>query len=139
MSIKERAKKIGKSIWTWLLAAVAAVGAFFGIDADAQATPVVDTLTWTAPTQYIDNTAIPAGTITGYRIVWGPAPTGTWPAANTLDVGLVLTRQVTRAETYGNRCYKVAALIGAVNGEWTGAACKNVQAPARAPGNLQVE
>ncbi len=132
-------KNAARKAWLAVVAAALADAAFFGYDADAQSTPVVDTVTWSAPTQFVDNTSIPAGTITGYRIVWGPTATGTWPAANTQDVGTVLTRQFTRAEPYGNRCYKIAALVGTVNGEWSGAVCKNVQAPAKAPGNVQVE
>lgn len=133
-------KTAARKAWLAIVGAVLAVAGFLGLrDADAQAVPVVDTLTWESPTQYTDGSAIPPGTLTGYRIVWGPQPTGTWPAANTLDVGTVLTRVVTRPETFGNRCYKIAALIGTVNGEWSDAVCKNVQAPARAPGNVKVE
>lgn len=133
-------KNAARKAWLAIVGAVLAVAGFLGLrDADAQSVPVVDTLTWEAPTQYVDGTAIPPGTITGYRIVWGPTPEGVWPAANTLDVGPVLTRVLTRPETYGNRCYKLAALVGEVNGEWTAAVCKNVQAPARAPGNVKVD
>lgn len=139
MSIKSALTRARKWAVATVAAIAAAVAAFFGFDVGAQAVPVVDTLTWTAPTQYVDGSAIPPGTLTGYRIVWGPTPEGTWPAANTLDVGTVLTRVITRPEAYGNRCYKVAALVGTANGEWTQAACKNVQAPANAPGNLRVQ
>lgn len=137
----KKIKTAARKAWLGVVGAALAVLGALGLytSADAQAVPVVDTLTWTAPTQYVDGSAIPAGTITGYRIVWGATPEGVWPAANTLDVGPVLTRVLTRPETYGNRCYKLAALVGEVNGEWTAAACKNVQAPARAPGNVRVE
>lgn len=138
--IRQALARARAGIITAVATAAAAIAAFFGItSADAQATPIVDRLTWTAPTHFVDGSVIPAGTITGYRIVWGPTPEGTWPAANTLDTSNVLERTITRPETYGNRCYKMAALVGDANGLWTQAACKNVQAPPNPPGNLQVQ
>lgn len=135
-------KRTAKRVWKWIVATVAAivaaVAAFFGFDADAQATPVVDTVSWTMPTQYTDGSAIPSGTLTGTRIAWDTSPNGSF--SNTVDVALPATsRQFTRAETYGRRCYKAAALVGTTNGEWSAAVCKTVQAPPRAPSNLTVE
>src|SRR5512138_1662790 len=123
-------KLTSKRVWKWIVATVAAivaaVAAFFGFDADAQATPVVDTVSWTMPTQYTDGSAIPSGTLTGTRIAWDSSPNGSF--STTLDVPLPSTSsQLTRAETYGRRCYKVAALVGATNGEWSAAVCKTVQ------------
>lgn len=129
-------RKAWKKITAAVVAATAAVLAFLGLNADAQSSPVVDRLSWAAPTQFVDGSAIPAGTITGYRIAYGPT-SGTFPT--TVDVGPILQHNLTRAESYGNRCYRVAALVGAINGEWSAEACKNVQAPARAPTALSVQ
>lgn len=132
--------KFFKRVWKWitgaLAAAAAAVAAFFGFDAEGQVAPIVDELSWTAPAQYVDGTPIPAGTITGYRIVWGP---GSTEFPNTQDVGNVLTYQITRPQAYGNRCYRVAALVGNQNGEWSEVRCKNVAAPPKAPGSFTVQ
>lgn len=137
MKIMATIKKAARRVWTWVVAAALAVAAFFGYEAQSQAA-LVDVLTWTAPTHYTDNTPIPAGTITGYRYVWGTTPSGPFP--NEVNVGNVLTAQATRPQPgYGQRCYRVAALVGTASGEWSAVACKTVQAPARAPGNFAVE
>ncbi len=131
-------KRAWKKITAAVAAAAIAIAAFFGFDAESQSAPVQDVVSWTMPTQYMDNTNIPAGTLTGTRIAWGSTPGGPYP--NTQDVALPATTvTLTRAETFGRRCYRVAALIGTVNGEWSAEGCKNVQAPPKAPTNLQVQ
>ncbi len=122
-----------------ILAALAAIATALGIyTATSQTSPVQDVLSWTMPTQYSDNTNIPAGTLTGTRVAWGATAGGPYP--NTQDVALPATTvTLTRAETFGRRCYRVAALIGTANGEWSAEVCKNVQAPAKAPTNLTVQ
>lgn len=138
MSIKTRVRKAWKAVTATALALVASIAAFFGIDIEAQTTPVVDTLAWSAPTQYVDNSPIPAGAITGYRYAWGSTAGGPYP--NETAVGNVLTVAVTRpGDGYGNRCYKVAAVTGTTVGLWSAEGCKNVQAPAKAPGSFAVQ
>ena len=134
--IKRAVKRATAAVVAAVLAALGALGLWR--QADSQTAPVVDNLSWTMPTQYVDGSAIPAGTLTGTRIAWDTSPNGSF--SNTVDVALPATsRQFTRAEPYGRRCYKAAALVGANTGEWTEAVCKTVQAPARAPGNLSVQ
>ena len=132
-------KRTWKKLTAAVLAALAAVAAFFGFDAVSGGATVTDNLTWAMPTQYVDGTAIPPGTLTGTRIVWGTAPGG--PYANEQDIALPATSaQLTRpGDGYGTRCYRVAALIGTANGLWSGEGCKNVQAPPREPTNFQVQ
>jgi hypothetical protein len=137
MSIKSKVKAAARRVWTWVVAAALGVAAFFGFEAQSQAV-VTDTLTWTAPTQFVDGSAIPAGTITGYRFAWATSAGGTF--STEADVGNVLTVQTTRPQPgYGTRCYRVAALVGMTNGEWSEVKCKTVQAPARAPGGFTVQ
>lgn len=138
MSFKDKAKRLWKKVTAAIAAAILAAGAWLGInDAESQ-TAVTDTLTWVAPTQFTDNTPIPPGTITGYRYAWGTTAGGPYP--NTADVGNVLTANVSRPDPgYGTRCYRVAALVGSVNGEWSVERCKTVQAPAKAPSGFAVQ
>jgi hypothetical protein len=134
--IKNGLKRAKAAVVAAVLTVLGALGLWS--QADSQAIPVADNLSWTMPTQYVDGSTIPPGTLTGTRIAWDTSPTGSF--SNLVDVPLpATTRQFTRAETYGRRCYKAAALVGTVNGEWTEAICKTVQAPARAPGNLAVQ
>lgn len=132
-----RIKNAARKAWLAVVAAALAVAAFFGYDAQSQ-TATTDVLSWTAPTQYVDGAAVPAGTITGYRYVWGTVAGGPYP--NTADVGNVLTVNVTRPDPgYGTRCYRVSALSGSTVNEWSVERCKSVQAPARAPGSFTVQ
>jgi hypothetical protein len=138
VSIKDKFKRAWKNVVAAVAAAIVAVGAWLGInDAESQ-TATTDTLSWTAPTQYVNDTPIPAGTITGFRYAWGTTAGGPYP--NTQDVGNVLTVNVSRPDPgYGTRCYRVAALVGALNGEWSVERCKTVQAPAKAPSGFAVQ
>lgn len=132
-----RIKTAARKVWLGIVAAALAVAAFFGYDAHSQ-TATRDVLTWVAPTQYVDGTAIPSGAITGYRYAWGTAAGGPYP--NTQDIGNVLTATVTRPDPgYGMRCYRVSALAGAINGEWSAEKCKNVAPPMRSPSEFTVQ
>ena len=138
MSIKSVLRRAKNWIVGAIAAAAAAVAAFFGADAVSQSTSIVDRLSWEAPTQFEGGGAIPAGTITGYRLAWDGSETGTFTAGTT--VGNVLNTTVTRTgETSGNRCYRVAAMVGDATGMWSATACKRVMPPVAAPGNVRVE
>lgn len=136
--LKDWATRLGKAVWTALVAAALAVAAFFGYDATSQQAPVVDQLSWTAPSQYVDGTTIPAGTLTGTRVAWSATAGGTYTTVQDVPAPAAAV-SLTRDTPYGTRCYKVAALIGAENGEWSEAACKTVRPPAAAPTDLRVE
>jgi hypothetical protein len=131
-------KRWWKKITAGIAAGVLAVLGFLGLhDAQSQ-TATTDTLTWVAPTQYMNNTPIPSGAITGYSYAWGTTAGGPYP--NTSDVGNVLTASVSRPDPgYGTRCYRVAAIANGMNGEWSVERCKTVQAPAKAPSGFAVQ
>lgn len=132
-----RIKNAARKVWLGIVAAALAVAAFFGYDANSQ-TATRDVLTWVAPTQYVDGTAIPSGAITGYRYAWGTAAGGPYP--NTQDIGNVLTVAVNHpAPGYGTRCYRVAAIANGQPGEWSAERCKTVAAPAREPTGFTVQ
>jgi hypothetical protein len=140
MSIKDKFKRAWKKVVAAVAAAIVAVGAWLGIgDAESGGATVTDTFTWTPPTQFIDGTAIPAGAIQKYTIVWG-ACGGPWTGGSQDVTAPATTAQRVRpGEGYGNVGYKINATVGGVAGVYSAEGCKNVVAPAREPTNFSVQ
>lgn len=128
-----------KSALTFLaIAAAVALSACSNVE--AQSTPVVDNLSWVAPTQYTDNSAIQPGELEKTVVVWGTQPGGPYNGGSVDVPAPATTASLTRAGNgYGTRCYRVAAVAKGVQGLWSGEACKTVQAPPKAPTNLTVQ
>lgn len=96
-------------IKTWLkataTAVVVAVSGWFGLQATEAQTPA-DTLTWSAPTQRVDGTALPASEIAAYEVEWGTSTAGPFP--NTFQVpGTATSYTVADRALDGRRCYRM--------------------------------
>lgn len=70
----------------------------------ARAQDTVDTITWTAPTQRTDGSALPASEIAGYRFSWGRSPDGPFDLGSADAAGTASTLEVPRPLD-GRRCY----------------------------------
>lgn len=79
----------------------------FAITVSAPATGTA-TLSWTAPTQYTDGSALPAGQLAGYRVYRGSTPTSLTRFHDVEGAGV--TTYVARDLPAGDHCFAVTAV-----------------------------
>lgn len=70
----------------------------------AQGQDAVDTISWTAPTQRVDGSPLPASEIASYRFSWGRSPAGPFDLGSASASGSASTLEVPRPLD-GRRCY----------------------------------
>jgi hypothetical protein len=98
---------------------ISLVGAFI------QAHAADATLTWSHPTQYTDNTAIPAGALTQTSIIYGKCNAGntgllTTPAPVTVTVAYPATSRVITGLGEGTWCFAARSETATAQSAWTG-------------------
>jgi hypothetical protein len=93
------------------LVLAACSGSDDGVRVGSGPSPLMLTVSWSAPTSYADGTPLPASAIAGYRIEYGKSPAA---LGTVLDVGPVLTRDIT---TLDAGVYYVTVRTRGTNGE----------------------
>jgi hypothetical protein len=89
------------------------------------------TLTWQAPTQYVDSTPIPAGTAITYNLYGALQGVSPKPLLTPAPVSVTT---MTRANVApGTQCYEVTAIIAGVESAHSAEVCKLVSPPAPQP------
>jgi uncharacterized protein YceK len=92
-----------------------------------------DVLTWTAPTQRTDGSALPAAQIANYRIQWGTNPSGPFNVGQEIVPGTVTTVTIGRTG-YGTRCYTAVTIdTNGLESAPSNTACKTLVAPPNPP------
>lgn len=93
------------------------------------------TLTWVAPTNNTDGTALPASQITGYNVYYAIQSSGACPSSYTTKVtvtGNVLTTTVPNL-TVGTWCFVATTLANGLESVYTNPVTKVVPQPAPGP------
>lgn len=131
-------KRTWKKITAAVLAALAAVAAFFGFDA-VSADPTY-AVSLTLPTQYVDGSALPLGAITSYSVAYKVGAASTYTVKVVTGPFSSLEQSTTIPKVLGTTCANAFVNVGGVASAATSPdVCVANTGPPRPPTGLALQ